>query len=245
MMKKAVDRPKGCSPYNYTAAFVAWCRGTPTEEICAMFGIPKGTLAKVMKKERWGELQPHATLPVAPKGEQQNQHMLRCLENREKNLKIAEKLREDVSNVLTGLLSGRKQKRYWQYQGRVIEHEVEWNMQDRVALANYMTMVANLTYRALGDKEASTAGTSDRPEGSPPPTSITLVLPGAVATPRDVRPVKGDKPGVVVDLDKAFGGKPRDAQDGDTDGAPPGGRHWEPEDALKEATETGVVEPTE
>lgn len=230
--------------YNYTGAFLAWCRGAPLEEVSALFGIPIGALQKRKRKEKWEELAHMAPNAIVPAKSAENMHVQRCLENREKNLKIAEKLREDVTQVLDGLLKGKKMKRYWQFQGRVIEHEVDWNMQDRVALANYMTMVANLTYRALGDREAaSTADTSDRPGGSPSPVSITMVLPGAIANPRDIRP--GDKKaGVVVDLDKAFGqGAQRTGGDGD--GAPPGGSRFEMEEELERAQIEGIEEPAE
>jgi hypothetical protein len=229
--------------HNLTAAFVAWSRGTPVEEIVAMFNIPRQTLVKVMKREGWAELQENAPMAVAPPAERKNVALQRCLENREANLKIAEKMRQDVAQVLDGLLQGKKLKRYWHNRGGVVEHEVEWGVADRVALANYFTMVANLTYRALGDREAtSTATTSDKPADSPPPASITLVLPGAIADPRDLRPLKDAKAGHVVDLDRAFGAGPNKAQDDGDDGAPPGGKHFEVEAEVIKAQRDGLPE---
>lgn len=197
--------PRG-QKYNWPAAFLAWMRGSPMEDISMEFGMSVAQLNKAKREQKWDSLQEMAPVPQIGSRKGDNEHLNRCLANREKNYAVAELLREDVLNVARGLLKGSKLKRYFNSRDGVVEHDVDWNMQDRVALANYATMVANLGYRALGDREASTDATSDKPGGSPPAPSITLILPGCISNKREDRPVDHPEDGVVVDLDKAFGG---------------------------------------
>jgi hypothetical protein len=202
--------------YNWPAAFVAYARGVPTEEICDVYGIPEARLNTVMREQNWAVMVSKLPLAPAPLGEVEKTRMEVLVANREKNYKVACALRDDLCEVIENLRStGRlveetvpdgqggevvvqrpanTLKRYWHFKGMIIEKNVEWSMADRVALANYATMVANLTYTALGDKQAA-GGAQDRGANDPAPPSITIIMPGAIAAPRSQR----EKP-VTIDL---------------------------------------------
>ncbi len=193
--------------HNWPAAFVAYARGVPTTEICEVYGIPEARLNTVMREQNWAVMVSKLPLAPAPLAPVENARMEVLVANREKNYKIACALRDDLVSVLEGLRSTEEVeetvtdpdgservvkrrvnqlRRYWHFRGSIVEKMVDWSMADRVALANYATMVANLTYTALGDKQA-TGGAQDRDANAPPPPSITIILPGAIANPRSAR----------------------------------------------------------
>lgn len=221
------------NPYNFVGAFLAFSHGTPEAEICSTFSIPPATLREAMRKQKWVEMAKNLPLAIPEVGGNEGKAKLSLvLKNRENNLKMAEKLREDALSVIDDLLDGRQGKtrpdgspagtvkRYWHNRGMIIEKDVPMGLQDRVALANYVTMIQNLTYRALGDKAAAEGGASDRAVDTPAPPSITIVLPGAIGAPRNQREEKTLGAGQVVDLNESFGGAPRETQttDAETDG---------------------------
>lgn len=124
--------------------------------------------------------------------------------NREVNYKVACELRDDLLEVVAKLRSGELTlEKQWHNKGAVTRAEVEPSIVDRVNLATYARTVADLSYRALGDmamgeKAASDAGAGTG-AGAPPP--ITIILPGAIAGPRERQARKAQ----VIDLQPLAG----------------------------------------
>jgi hypothetical protein len=172
--------------YRYTPAFVAYCKGAPAEEIAAAFKIPLKSLKAKMREEGWRGLAEKLMEQIPVPSRRDEQALAKCEANRVKNLQMADALREDLIRTLNHLRDGTLRiGKQWHNRGAVVEYAAEPTIADRVALANYATMIANLTYRALGDVSPSDPAA---PAGAPPPPPpITVILPALVAQPREKR----------------------------------------------------------
>lgn len=196
--------------YNYTAAFVAWLNGTPVEEISHIYSIPIDTLKTHMREEQWGRLQEHLPLvtnqlmttgqntELQKAGKDVDAKMELVKRNRDENFELACKLRKDLTGVVDRLLAGElKLERQWCHKGNVTRTEVDPTIIDRVNLAAYARTIADLTYQALGDRGAVSGAkdglSGDGASGTP---AITIILPGAIAAPREQR----GESGPVIDL---------------------------------------------
>jgi hypothetical protein len=194
--------------HNYSLAFVEYCRGTPVQDIAHILCIPEETLENKIRSEQWGRLRDElpARLPevaVAPQGAQQLAVRAQLLqENREKNFELWCKLRSDAEGIIDALLAPRlKFKRYWHNKGSIVEKECDVTMADRTALANYLGLIAQGTYLALGDRGATQNGPGsggDTGGAAAVAPAITIVLPGAVCRPREERSEIQIAPGVTV-----------------------------------------------
>jgi hypothetical protein len=181
--------------YNYALAFLEFCKGTETSDISHILGIPEDVLANKMALERWPVLRDTlpAVLPdvvVAPQGKEKFEAQAQVLqENREENYRLWCLLRSDAARVITDLVEGRLRfKRYWHNRGAIIEKEVEPTMADRNALANYLQIIANGSYLALGDRGATDSRSGgDIGAAATQAPAITIVMPGAVSLPREHR----------------------------------------------------------
>lgn len=191
---------------NWPAAFTAYCHGVPHEEICQVYGMTLQNLIERVHMENWaklraslpiGEALPGSALERRPSAGQAKLTVL--LENRQTNLAIWAKLRDDLLDVVDRLRSGKlKLERQWHSKGVVTRANVDPSIIDRVALATYARTVSEGTYRALGDFTAQEKVSSDATTASTAASAptITIILPGVIAAPRDQRHIEGQ----VIDL---------------------------------------------
>lgn len=203
----ALDNPTQLRRHNWAAAYSAYYRGAPLQEIADTMKIPMVTLTMVARVEKWEKLreatslsyaQASVTIPTDKDAEEKwakrARHQLeRIIANREENLVIAERLRQDLANCVQKLLEGTltQVKVSVTKKGEVVEHEIPATIKDRLDLANYAKLVAEISYAALGDKavggEKVNHGLSAGEAAAVP--GITIVLPGAIAEPRNARVV--------------------------------------------------------
>ena len=103
----------------------------------------------------------------------------RIQENREKNLRIAQALQEDLLKQVELLRDG--QLKIERIAGKnAVRMQVEPTPRDRADLANYAKSVADLSYRALGDMLVAREA-----EGLPQQAaSVTIILAAQIAAPR-------------------------------------------------------------
>ena len=84
-----------------------------------------------------------------------------------------------------------------------MEKEVEPGPGDWVNIATYLRTISEGTYRALGDFQSQEKPGQDAPAGAAGPATpaITIILPGAIALPRQERSVNEERnKGQVIDL---------------------------------------------
>lgn len=179
--------------YNYAAAFVEFCKHTSLEDIAVALVIPIERLRRRCHDENWSALAPRLEQGVVAVN-----HAERGLErisaNREKNLEIARLLQEDLLETVTRLRDDTL--RVTKVTSKGLKFELELGMRERADLANYAKSVAELSYRALGDVEQ---GKNAVPEGGlAGAQQITIILPGAVAAPRQERVYDVDSEVVTI-----------------------------------------------
>ena len=175
--------------YNYTSAFVAFCKGAPAEEISIELNIPIGSLKSKMRQEGWKSLADSLLGQNGPVPGNAGEALARIEANRAKNFEAAAKLRDELGKIIDQLLAGtlRIQKRF-HYKGGIVECEAQPSLADLVQLATYARMVHDMTYRALGDIGANGGHKADVTAGTQPPACpITIVLPEAISMPRTER----------------------------------------------------------
>lgn len=199
--------------YHWQAAFVAFCNGVPEDEIAAAFCIPYDKLKQRMSEECWSGLReklPIATVPQAgavATGEapglpaRVNARLKMVEENRAENLRGFAKLREHALEMITAMQEKRlmlKKHFFAAKAGQVVEKEVEPGPGDWVNVATYLRTIADGTYRALGDFQGQEKPGQDASAGAtmPQAPAITIILPGAIATPRSAEPNQAQ----VIDL---------------------------------------------
>jgi len=98
-------------------------------------------------------------------------------------------MREHLFEMIAALNAGTLRiKKQFQHQGKIVEYEAEPSILDRLNLATYARTVTDMTYRALGDHVANGGYKADASPGTPPTApSVTIVLPAAIAKPRQER----------------------------------------------------------
>ena len=189
--------------YPYAAAFVAYSKGAPLSEVSEVFGIPLETLQKRAQWEGWPALVRQSTAlqtGVPPSAEKTEARLRLIEENRAENYRMACLLRADLLSQLEKLVDGELQiEKSWNNKGCVVTHLTDPSTGDRVNLATYARTIADLTYRALGDREAAEGGAADVPGGTPAPPSITVILPGVIQAPREQRHIT-EPTGPIIDL---------------------------------------------
>lgn len=167
--------------YNFAAAFVEFCKGTSLDDISLALAIPITRLKSRAHGEGWSMLAP--ALPAAPTTCPAERDLARINENRERNLAIARQLQEDLGELIGKLRDGTlKLTRVF---ANGLQTEVDPSIRDRADLANYAKNVAEMSYRAIGDVEKSRNAPGEA--GNSGPQQITIVLPPAVAAPREMR----------------------------------------------------------
>lgn len=195
-------------------AFVMFCHGTPFEEIAAALDIPIKSLRQKASADQW--VKHRANLPVAvqasvnavandelpistteknrvesgiPIGQARLQAIV---ENREKNLKIWDKLREVAIKQIEALGAGTlKVQKVFCFKGMVVTHDAAPGPGDWVNIATFLQTISQGTYRALGDFQGPEKGQDAAAGALHPPTApaVTIILPAAISAPREERQV--------------------------------------------------------
>ena len=175
--------------YNYTACFVAYCKGAPVEEIAEYFKIPLKSLKAKMRQEGWKSLADKFIGLNGPVPANTAETLTRIEANRAKNYETASRLRDELDRNLDRLEAGNlRVKKRFQYNGHVVECDAEPSIADLVQLATYARMVQDMTYRALGDRVALGGRQADAAaEAQPPSPPIQIILPAAISIPREKR----------------------------------------------------------
>lgn len=198
--------------YHWQAAFVAYCNGTPEDEISQVFSIPLASLRERMRAEGWAGLRtkmPMALQTTAPGGAlsvpaEAEAKLTLIKENRQKNLAAWSELREHAVEMIQALRTGSlKMEKQFHNKGAVVRADVDPGPGDWVNIAAYLQTISQGTYRALGDMTAQDKPGQDSPAGqinAPQGPAITIILPGAVAQPRQERAINDAKAGQVIDI---------------------------------------------
>jgi len=195
----------------WQAAFVAYCNGTPEEEIAQVFNIPFATLKQRMSFEGWHGLRSKLPLAVIPANGGESGLPARVeaklqliAENRQKNLGVFVELRDRLIEKLQAWKAGTlKVEKAFNNKGVIVTHEAAPGPGDWVNIATFAQTIAQGTYKALGDMAAQDKPGQDSPAGqvnTPQGPAITIILPGVVALPRQDRAVDDARAGQVIDV---------------------------------------------
>jgi hypothetical protein len=171
--------------YSYTPAFVAYYLGAPLEEIATQLNIPLKSLQAKARQEGWRSLMMRMSERTAPDYAPSTEALDKIEANRRKNLEVACNLRDDLKTVVAALVAGTLRiKRL--INGTIVECEPTPN--DRLTIATYARTVFDMIYRAVGDHAANGGRKADAsPESPPPAPPTTIILPAAIALPRELR----------------------------------------------------------
>lgn len=169
--------------YNYAAAFTQYAKGEPVEDISLALAIPLDQLKNKARSEGWARLASEMAVALVP-AKRAERDVAKLEANRAKNLEIAQKLQQDLSNVVDKLLNGTLEFTVMTAKGEAVV--IKPGIKDRKVLSEYAVNVAAMTYRALGDVEKPTHA-HDGPGNAGGPMLIQINLPPPVAAPRQVR----------------------------------------------------------
>lgn len=184
------------SDYNYAAAFVAFTRSVPVEDIAQTFAIPITSLKNKIRTEGWARLA-NDYMPVATIAPRAERDIERVQANREKNLTIAAQLQDDLIAMVEALRKGELKFKKVLATGGIVE--MQPTIKDRLDLAQYAKTVSEMAYRALGD--AAPSGREGGDAALPPGANIiNIILPAQIAAPRPERVYAGQHEALVIDL---------------------------------------------
>lgn len=171
--------------YNHAAAFTAYAKGEDLDNIALALAIPVSKLKDWVRMEGWRRLaaEVKSLLPATVPEARAECAMAKIQANRDRNLELADKLRDVLARTVEKLHAGTLKLRRMTSKGEVIESEPTFR--DLRDLAAFAKDVAELGYRALGDQPAPQR---EGGEGSAP-GQITIVLPAPVAQPRQERAI--------------------------------------------------------
>ncbi len=179
--------------YNHAAAFVAFSRGTPVDDIAHALAIPLDTLTGWVRNEGWAKLSGEMSSAVSIPAAKAERDLARIQDNRDRNAAIALKLQADLGAVVDSLLDGSLMLTRILSSGMQVQHKP--GIQDRAHLGAYAKSVAELSYRALGD-----ALTAKEVEGMPgAAATVHIHLPAQVASPRVQRPQVLELQGIDIE----------------------------------------------
>lgn len=199
-------------PHNWAEAFTHFCGGLPLEDIASMMLIPLDKLEARHRNERWPtlkakvEAQMLSLVPTHPDDIAKRALLVQA--NREKNFEMWSKLRGEAAELIDQLIETKGVamfKKYWHNKGQIVEHACDASMADRQAIANYLQIICQGTYAALGDRISSSGAKDGEPDRTNGPQNIVqIILPEYIAKPRSERSVdeaKTVKPsGPIVDV---------------------------------------------
>lgn len=176
---------------NWAEAFSQYCQGVSLPDIAAMLQISEHRLEVKASSERWPTLKARveaasqSLVPVSPDEIARRASLIQ--ENREKNYRAWCDLRDDALDLITELRSSKGKgmvKKLFHFKGDVVEHTTDMSIAERATFGNYLQVISQGTYAALGDRVCSTGAKDDatsNPTGTP---GITIILPGVIAKPR-------------------------------------------------------------
>jgi hypothetical protein len=186
--------------FNRAAAFLEYSKGTPLEDVSHALAIPLNHLKRWCHEENWPALVPQlpATTALAKRDPaEEHQALEKIKANRERNLRIAQALQEDLLEVVDKMRKGELKVTRVFANGR--KEQMDPGLRDRNDLALYARNVADMSYRALGDVPES-AKNPHAPDGIAAAGQIIIALPQIVAAPRQLRPA------VAVDIEAQVAG---------------------------------------
>ena len=155
-------------------------------EIAHALAVPVSLLERWAHQESWARLAPKIPVVATEARHDKAAKLLERIEaNREKNLTIAQKLQEDLLETVQRLRDGKMKTTRTFANGTVSQTEL--SLRDRCDLALYARNVAELSYRALGDIIDYQKPPGSEPSAGPQVSQITIILPPAVASPRQER----------------------------------------------------------
>lgn len=208
---------KSVHQVQWMPVFVAYCNGTSFEDLALNFDIPEDKIRRKAVEDNW--LTNRTALPLVTNPGMTAEVALERVEsgltpsvaakfkvieeNRQKNLAAFEELREHAIAKIKAFKDGTARvERAWNNKGVVVTHEAEPGPGDWVNIATYLRTIAEGTYAALGDRAAGAKNDgSSAPAAATMPSgpAITIILPAAVAQPREARtPLGSDSQ--VIDL---------------------------------------------
>lgn len=180
--------------YNWAAAFIAFTRNNPPEDIAQTFAIPLSTLKNKIRTEGWARLASDY-LPAVVVPDRAERDLSRIQANRESNLKVVEDLQADLVTIVGKLKAGTLKFKKALSNGLIVE--MEPTLKDRADLANYAKGIFEAGYRALGDVVAGRGeGEGALPAGA---VIVNVNLPGPVAQPRLGRTYEVEAEAVTVE----------------------------------------------
>lgn len=193
---------------NYAEAFLHYCQGMQLADIAVMMNCAEEKLELKHRTERW---------PTMKAQWEVNQKSLACVHpdemarranliqmNREENHRAFVKLRDHAMELIDELRETKGKgmiKRYWHNKGVIVEHVCDLSIAELNTLANYMQVIAQGTYQALGDSRASSGTKEDGgvPNSQSVPT-IQIILPNVIARPRAERNVTPAASETTIDV---------------------------------------------
>ncbi len=207
--RPAKREPKNGHRHNYPAMFLAYANGATFEEIATTFKVSPTLLKTYATFQCWDELAEKARQSVGvaalasvgtPKTDI-DRAVAAIEDNRRKNLAVFEKLRAELVTEIDKLQRGEmKIQHLFSTKTGVVSYYRDPNMQDRVALATAAKIIAEGTYRAVGDLVSATDGSGKKDPGVG--ATISILIPGLVAGPKTDGPSAkiGCGNGEVIDL---------------------------------------------
>jgi hypothetical protein len=222
--------------YTWDAAFVAFCNGSNVEEISEVFKIPLRSVKQRCMAAGWRALRTKLPLITNKTGmelmtRQVNAvadaklptkveaRIARIEENRKHNLAVFAELREHLIEKVKAFKAGTLLvQKVFCTKGLITTYEAPPGPGDWVNIASYANQVAQGTYRALGDLAAQDKPHQDSGPGGgqlPIGPSITIILPAAVAQPREERSLNEAKAvpaAEVIDVAAAVTQQPESPQ---------------------------------
>lgn len=204
----SVAIPVKRSQLNWITMFTAYCNGAPLEDIAAIYDAPLEMLQQRATKENWKanrlslalvnnadtaltatDKHGRSALDLTP--EDVKTRAAEVITNRKKHLHLASLLYDDALEVITKLRDGTlKLEKQFHNKGFIVRAEVDPTMADRIQIANYVQTIANVSYRALGDLASTDKASDPGATGQVQAPAITIILPMAVAQPREERELK-------------------------------------------------------
>lgn len=197
-------RKVGSTPWQ--AVFTAYCAGATNAEISQMFEIPQSKLENRMNTEQWVSLRATVIRAETRLPATVEKRLALVAENRVRNAGVFTDLQQHVIETAKALRDGTlKIKRTVRLDhkkgGGTVTVEEAPSPSDWLTIASYARVVADATYRALGDFTPTAGRQQAIGDGAPMQIgapSITIILPPAIAAPRGQRDVT---PRVHVEAD--------------------------------------------